>query len=61
MQGLLQHARALINNEILGYSQWFPGNKNDVGDSLLQDHHLTDAHLVSLLSSTVPNQLPENF
>ena len=38
-----KHAQALVDNDILGYSQWFPGIENKVGNSLLWDHHLTAA------------------
>ena len=56
-----KHTYALINNNILGYVQWFPGNKNEVGNSLLRYHHLTDTHLTSFLSSSIHNQMPDNF
>ena len=52
---LLQHASSML------YSQWFPGDQNDVSDSLSRDNHLSNSQLHSMLNSHVPSQLTPNF
>ena len=54
-------ARLIQASESLLYSQYFPGEDNDVSDCLSRDFNLTNIQLSHLLSSIVPNQLPDNF
>ena len=63
LQLLLARALAttVLNNTIGLYGQWFPGDENDVSDSCSRDHHLSDAALVLLLHSCVPEQVPPGF
>ena len=55
------HASRLLHNKCIDYSQWFPGEENDVADALSRDDHLSDAELTSLLFSSVPSQMHQNF
>ena len=43
------------------YTQWFPGEDNDVSDFLSRDHHLSTTVLTNLLSSSIHHQLPPNL
>ena len=43
------------------YSQWFPGDENNLTDSLSHDTHLDNNALLTLLLSHVPKQIPEGF
>ena len=56
-----EHASRLLNSTIKEYPQWFQGEFNDVSDALSRDFILTNSQLTSLLCSTVPDQLPDNF
>jgi hypothetical protein len=51
----------MLKNNCKDYSQWFPGNKNDLADSLSQDFHLSNADLLSLFHSKIPKQTPKNL
>jgi len=55
------HAMRLMNNNCKDYSQWFPGDKNVIPDSLSRDSHLSDEQLTSLYLSKIPEQVPLNF
>ena len=55
------HSLRLLNNWVKEYNQWFPGNLNDVIDSLSRNFHLNDDQLTQLLTSAVPSQLPPCF
>ena len=55
------HALCLLTNNVKEYSQWFPGDKNDVANSLLSNFHIDDKNLTHLLYSHVPSQMPDNF
>ena len=55
------HAARLLRNTIKEYPQWFRGEFNDVSDALSRDYILSNSQLTSLLYSTVPEQLPDNF
>ena len=55
------HALRLMHNKIKEYSQWFPGDKNPVSDTLSRDFHLKDNELTHLLYSLFPSQLPRSF
>ena len=52
---LLQDTRACL------YAQWFRGEDNDISDSLSRDLHIQTPHLLSLLKSKFPSQVPNNF
>jgi hypothetical protein len=56
-----QHASHFTNYDIKEYSQWFPGRKNNVADSLSRDFHLDDAEITKHLRSSFPSQLPPHF
>ncbi len=43
------------------YSQWFPGKKNNIADSLSRDFDLDDAELSKYLHLHYPSQLPPHF
>ena len=43
------------------YSQHFSGVLNVIADSLSQDHHISDANLISFLQRSFPQQAPKNF
>ena len=47
-------ATLLLEAQYVLYSQWIPGNVNDVSDCLSRDHHLTDAQLTALLYDSLP-------
>ena len=47
-------AITMMRNELKLYSQWFPGEKNEVADSLSRDFHIPHAKLTTLLKSTAP-------
>ena len=55
------HAWHVLEAGVKDYSQWFPGDENDVADSLSRDFHLSDAELTNLLTHIVPQQLPQDF
>ena len=42
------HAMKLLKNKCKDYSQYFPGDNNDLADSLSCDHHIKDNHLTLL-------------
>jgi hypothetical protein len=44
----------ILNNNIMHYSQLFPGKANNISDSLSRDFHLLDACLAALCSHMVP-------
>ena len=54
-------ASNILQSESCLYSQWFPGNKNDVADACSRDFHLPDRELTSMISSFVPQQIPNGF
>ena len=61
----LSLARAMANlimdhNSCL-YSQWFPGDENNLTNALSCDTHLDNDALLTLLLSHVPKQIPEGF
>ena len=56
-----KHASLLLDNSIKDYSQWFPGQENDVSDCLSRDFHLNNNDITHLLFSSVPSQLPLSF
>ena len=56
-----EHALRMLNNNCKDYSQWFPGEDNDLADSLSRDFHLTDDQLYSLYFNSIPSQTPSNL
>jgi hypothetical protein len=54
-------ARLVLTNNLVNYSQWFPGKDNVVADVLSRDGHLSNSDRESLLTSFFPSQLPPNF
>ena len=61
IQTARDHARWYMDLEIRDYSQWFPGTKNNVADSLACSFHLTDDKLISYLRHYFPSQIPSIF
>ena len=55
------YALRLLEHSCVDYSQWFPGDDNDVADSLSRDCHLSDDILTSLFHSSLPDQTPPDF
>jgi hypothetical protein len=51
-------AELLIQSESCLYSQWFPGDKNSISDSLSRDFHIPPSNLSVLLQSYYPDQAP---
>ena len=47
--------------EIQDYSQWFPGEDNNVADSLSRDFQLADKELISYMHCFFPSQMPSRF
>jgi len=56
-----QVAPVIIGSESCLYSQWFPGDLNEVSDACSRDFHLTDLELTNLILSSVPTQVPNGF
>ena len=54
-------ANLIMDHNSCLYSQWFPGNENNLTDALSRDTHLDDDALLTLLLSHVPKQIPEGF
>jgi hypothetical protein len=55
------HALRLLLNKCKDYCQYFPGNDNDLADSLSRDHHITDDQLTLFFHKLIPSQTPKNF
>jgi hypothetical protein len=55
------HAMRLLTNNCKDYSQYFPGDENDLADSLSRDFHLSDTQLTKLFHNFLPHQTPVNF
>ena len=56
-----EHAIRMMTNNCKDYSQWFPGEENDLADSLSRDFHLSDENLLSLYFNLIPEQTPTNL
>jgi hypothetical protein len=54
-------AKLVMDHESCLYSQWFPGVENKITDLLSRDFHLSDADLLCLFTSRVPDQMPEGL
>ena len=55
------YAKLLMEHEIKNYSQWFPGEENDVSDALSRDDDRSDDELTTILRTFVPSQVPDHF
>ena len=55
------HAKRMIKFNMREYSQWFPGHKNIVADSLSRDFHVTNTDLVSKFNKHFAPQIPPHF
>jgi hypothetical protein len=53
-----QLGQLLINSQSCLYSQWFPGDKNEISDSLSRDLNLSTSDLTHLLVSSILDQVP---
>ena len=56
-----QLATTIMGSKSCLYSQWFPGDDNDVSDSLSRYIDLSDEKLIKSLNLNVSSQLPPNF
>ena len=56
-----QIATIILESESCLYSQWFPGEFNDVSDACSRDFHLSDIEITNLILSSIPNQVPNGF
>ena len=54
-------AKIFMSAGVKGYSQWFPGEKNNVSDTLSQEGQRTYDKLTPILCSPFPNQMPNHF
>jgi len=55
------HASRYMSKNVKEYSQWFPGNENNVADALSRDWDRSDSELTNTLYFFVPTQMPKNF
>jgi hypothetical protein len=55
------HASLFIESDIMEYSQWFEGMKNQVADALSREFERSDEDLTNTLRSLFPSQLPKHF
>jgi hypothetical protein len=51
----------IMEQEICLYSEYLPGDDNDIADSLSRDFHLTDSALMCLFAKHLSLQLPQDF
>jgi hypothetical protein len=56
-----QLAHLILEAESCLFSQWFPGDQNNVSDACSRDIHLNDTDLTKLILTLVPNQVPFGF
>lgn len=54
-------ASLVIDTETCLYSQWFPGDENQIADALSRDFHLNDDDLTHLIVHSIPTQAPFGF
>jgi len=54
-------AELILDSETCLYSQWFPGDQNDVSDACSRDFHLSDNNLTHLILTSIPEQTPNGF
>jgi hypothetical protein len=55
------HATLFLEAGIKEYSQWFPGQKNNVANALLCDFNCSDDKLTKIIHKSCPSQLPQRF
>lgn len=55
------HALRIFTQQCKDYSQWFPGDENDLADSLSRDFHFSNEFLTSLYHDKIPEQTPKNL
>ena len=56
-----KHDCHFTHHNIKEYSQWFPGKKNNIANSLSWDFDLNDAEISEYLHLHYPSQLPPHF
>jgi hypothetical protein len=56
-----EDAQRKMDAGVKNYSQWFPGNENDVSDALSRDDDRGDEELTNILRHFVPSQVPSRF
>jgi hypothetical protein len=54
-------ATLVIENNLCLYSQWFPGKKSVIADSLSRDIKIPTNELIHRLKSLFPTQMPSSF
>ncbi len=59
--GARHHACLFMDGNVKGYSQWFPGKKNNVANALSQDWHRSNKELTKILQSHFPEQMPAHL
>ena len=50
-----------MDYKVKNYSQWFPGDDNNVSDALSRDNNREDKELTIILQTDVPSQVPSCF
>ena len=55
------HTMRLLSHNCKDYCQYFPGDDNDLADSLSHNHHISDEDLTNLYFKFLPTQTPLNF
>ncbi len=55
------HASRMLEKKSRDYSQWFPGDENDLADSLSRDFHIPPNLLTFLFHQKIPEQTPLNL
>ena len=56
-----QFADFCITNDIVHYTQWFPGKKNNVADALSRDFALNDEEVTKLIRDNCSPFVPQHF
>ena len=56
-----EDAQQKMDYKVKNYSQWFPGDNNDVSDALSRDYNRGDKELTNILQTFVPSQVPSHF
>ena len=56
-----EDAKRKFEAGIKPYSQWFPGDQNDVSGALSRDDDRDDEELTNILRTFVPSQVPDHF
>ena len=55
------HTTHIIENNVTSYTQWFPGEHNELANSLSRDFHIDSNLLPSIYKSNISSQTPLNL